>query len=281
MTSFRLTDHVFTGVLESDQDSDKIVGQIHQSQGMPSAQVNYLLQTEKSDPQNLVILLEGLIKQAGHWGAKQVAADLAIDSDWFPQFRQAGFSVIAKQRVLRCESPAKGQTNLHRGWQVWSSEDIAAVRSLYHTLVPPLVQTVEPISRCEMLGMVHYDEKGELQAYADLVYGPAGAWVLPLIHPQTKESIPSILAHLLHELPGLNGRPVFMTVRSYQPWVEHALEEMGFDPGPEQVYLVRYLALRQRVKAQFSFKPIENGNPEPTFPIGSMNNYDITAHSAR
>ena len=264
-------DHVFTGVCQSEDHPGKLIGQIHQSPSNSSAQINYLLQPDGSDPADLVFLLEGLIKQAGHWGAKQVTADLDLDSDLFPQFRRAGFSVLAKQRVFRCKVPDES-TQDQGVWRIWASGDIPVMRRLYLTLVPPLIQPVEPLTRREMLGLVSYDQKGSLQAYADLVYGPVGVWVLPLIHPQTETPIDVLLAELVHSLPERNGRPIYITARSYQPWVESGLEAIGGEPGPEQGIMIHYMALQQRVEAEFQFAPVENGKPEPTVPYSPIRN---------
>lgn len=267
------TDHVYTGVYEPPGDEGKCIAQIYQSPKMSSAHINFLLQPEDIDFQNLGPLLDGLVKQAGGWGAKQMIADVETDSPNFLQFRQACFSVLAKQRVFKCPSQGRADDTKEKGWRIWSSSDIPAMRWLYHTLVPPLVQPVEPLTRREMLGLVSYDEKGHLQAYADLVYGPVGIWVLPVIHPQTKEDISDLLIKMLQALPEHNSRSIYLTSRSYQPWVEHALLDLAAEPGPEQALLVRYIALRQRAKAEFSFAPIENGNREPTLPLAPIKNH--------
>lgn len=240
---------------------------------MPSAHLNYLLMTDESNPDDLITVLEGLIQRSGQWGAKQVIADLATDSEYFPQFRQAGFSVLAKQRVFKYTPPPGNGGKLAGHWRIWTSDDIAAMRNLYMTLVPPLVQPVEPLTRREMLGLVYYDRSGTLMAYADLVYGPVGAWVLPLIHPQIKEDILDLLTQMIMHLPPLNGRPVFVSVSSYLPWVEHAMARIADGQGLETALVVRYIALRQRVKADFSFANLENGKPEPTIPLTPINNH--------
>ncbi len=269
LTSIRPMDHVFTGVYRPGRKSSKIIGQVHQSPNMSGARLNYLLQPDDSDPGDLVVLLEGLIKQAGHWGAKQITADLEINSEIFPQFRRAGFSVLAKQRVFRCHVPEK-RDEIEGGWRIWTSEDIPKMRRLYLTLVPPLIQPVEPLTRRERLGLVYYDAKGFLQAYADLVYGPVGIWALPLIHPQTEISMDAMLAQMLLNLPDINGRPVYITARSYQPWVESALKAMGGEPGPEQGWMIHYMALRHHLETEFSFAAVENGKPEPTVPYSTI-----------
>ena len=267
LSTLRPSEQVFTGVLDPGDGLDRLIGQIHQSQHFLNANISYLLQTANSNYDDLIGLLDGLTEQAGYWGAKQVLADLDTDSPWFPIFRRASFSILSKERVYRCTDLDCFKSNHTGRWQIWSGDDIPAIRSLYLTLVPPLIQTVEPMTRRAMLGLVHYDQKGNLQAYADLVYGPKGAWVLPIIHPQIKDNITDVLAQMILALPGLNSRPVYITARSYQPWLEHALDDLALEPGPEQTLLIRYLALRQRVKSELSFSSIENGKPEPTMPI--------------
>jgi hypothetical protein len=267
------TDRQFTGVYESPDSTEKSIAQVYQSSKSSSAYINFLLHLENAPQANLVSLLEHLVKQAGCWGANQVVADLESDALLFPLFRQAGFSVLAKQQVFKCPPPEKAADQSTKRWRIWKSADIPAMRCLYQTLVPPLVQPVEPLSRREMLGLVFYDQKGCLQAYADLVYGPTGIWVLPVIHPQVKEDMAGLLTELLQALPDRNGRNIYVTTRSYQPWVEQALLDLSANPGPEQAVMVHYMALRQRVVNEFSFASIENGCREPTLPLARIENH--------
>lgn len=266
------TDQLYTGVHDSSDANKKSIAQIYKSSKSSSAYINFLLHLENNADHHLVSLLEHLVKQAGCWGAKQVVADLESNSPLFPLFRQAGFSVLAKQQVFNCPPPEKANGNNGKRWRIWKSADIPAMRCLYHTLVPPLVQPVEPLTRREMLGLVFYDQKGCLQAYADLVYGPVGVWILPVIHPQVKDDIAGLLIEMLQALPDRNGRTIYVTTRSYQPWVEQALLDLSANPGPEQSLMVHYMALRQRVINEFSFAAIENGSHEPTLPLAHFNN---------
>ena len=144
------------------------------------------------------------------------------------------------------------------------------MRQLYHALVPPLIQSVEPLTRGRMLGLVYYDDKGSLQAYADLVYGPVGIWVLPIIHPQVKVDIVELLRKMVSALPDQRKRPIYLSTWSYQPWVEQGLLDIPTAPGPEQALMVRYIALQQRVKAEFSLKSLDNSNREPTVPYAPV-----------
>lgn len=269
----RPTDHVFTGVYDADDGSDRLVGQVHHSSKMASAHLNYLLITPDADQEAVPILLEGLVREAGVWGVKQIVADLAVDSELYSQFRKAGFSALAKQKVFMSVDRTDVQTSLHGSWRIWTSEDIPAMRRLYQTLIPPLIQSVEPLTRREKLGLVYYDPSGSLQAYADLVYGPKGAWVSPIVNPQIEEDLSELLAQMILDLPERYRRPVYITVRAYQPWVENALENLDLQAGSEQVFLVCYLSHRVKANTEFVFTPVENGKPEPTIPMTPIQNH--------
>ena len=270
LASVHSADHVFTGVHEPDEDTISWVGQIHQSPKLSSAQIHFVLPPKEDVSQDLIPLLEGLIVEAGHWGAKQIFLDLALDSDLFSQFRKAGFSVLAKHRVYKFDALQVPASDLSGRWRLWTSEDIPAMRALYSMLVPPLIRSVEPVTRLEMLGLVYDDGSGDLQAYADMVYGPVGVWVLPFIHPQAVENTADLLTQLVNSLPDLVGRPVYLTARSYQPWIENALDTLPVEIGQEQALMVRYLAIRQRVRTELPFATLENGNPEPTVPLAPI-----------
>ncbi len=263
-------DRAFTGIYDPEDESDRIIGQVLLPSGNDSAHLNYLLLTENAAPHGLVYLLEGLIYRAGQWGAKQVVAEIDINSEHFPLFRQAGFSVLMKQRVFCCQKTSKEVLPIRKAWRIWTHEDIHAMRRLYLSVVPALIQPVEPLTRRETLGLVYVNKEGQLQAYADLVYGPAGAWVLPIVHPQVDVPVSDLLQSMLANLPEVNSRPIYVTARSYQPWVEEAMQQISAEAGPDQACMVRYLTLRQRAEAEFSLSSVENGKPEPTFPVTSI-----------
>ncbi len=267
-------EHKFTGVYESEESSIKIIGQIHQSIKLETTHLSYLLLPPESDPGDLVFLLEGLIRRAGKWGAKQLVAEIPLTSELFTHFRKAGFSVLAKQQIYRWNGVQKApKSALEGSWRIWNCEDVSSMQSLYLTLVPPLIQPIEPLTRRERLGLVYIDAHGNLQAYADLVYGPAGAWVLPVIHPKVQADSSDLLLQMVTNLPERNGRPVYITSRSYQPWIDQALENLPVSPGPEQALMVRYLALRQKAEEAYPFASIENGKTEPTIPLAPIQNH--------
>ena len=264
----------YAGIYENQAGERSAIGHITKSPKLTTAQINFLLVPPIPRQGDLVILLEALIKEAGEWGAKQVMAEMPPEAAFFPEFRQAGFTVFSKQRLYKFSSPLDIQSDLKKHWQTWTSDDIPSVRSLYQMLVPPLIQPIEPLTRLETLGLIYYDEHGELQAFADLVYGPVGVWVIPFVHPQPSVDTSGLLSQLVLDLPNLNGRPVYLASRSYQPWIDSALESSPAERGPEQALLVRYIAIRQRVTSGLTFNQFEGGNVEPTYPVTSIKKND-------
>ena len=271
LSSFSPAENTFTGAFVDEDGDRKAVGQVHQSSQISSAQIQFVLAGEAQQDE-LTILLEGLCKEAGGWGAKQVIAELAPDSLIYPAIRQAGFRVFGKQRLYRFQEGIDSTSGVEGHWRIWNSNDIQAMRVLYQALVPPLIQPVEPLTRLEMLGLVFYDEGGELQAFADLVYGPIGIWVLPFIHPQSTVEFSALLGRMIQDLPERNRRPVYVVARSYQPWVETALDFLDGERGLEEALLVKYLAYRQPVTADLAFGALENGAVNPHLPVAPIHN---------
>ncbi len=234
------------------------------------AYLHYLLIPESADASAFLVLIDRLVQEAGYWGAKQVIGEIEPESDLFPLLRQAGFSIWAKQRIYRISYPEKINGSPDHLWQTWTNADVPAMRGLYATLVPPLIQQVEPLTRRERLGLVYYHPSGELQAYADLTYGPAGIWVLPIVHPKVGNDIQALIAQLISDLPDKGDRTVNISIRNYQPWIESAAMRLADAVSPEQALMVRHLALRQRMTVNLELARLENGSPEPTVPIAPI-----------
>ena len=155
-------DHRFTGVFQSEGDQERCIAQIYQSSKMSSAQINYLLAPTRGDSHCLVPLLEALVKKAGGWGAKQVVAEVFTDSPLLPHFRQAGFSVLAQQNVYQCAPPGQARHQRSSGWRIWSSTDVTGAQPVLHP--GAAFGAIRDSFRQEMLGLVHYTSKGDLQA---------------------------------------------------------------------------------------------------------------------
>ena len=123
------------------------------------------------------------------------------------------------------------------GWRRAISVDLPAIQSLHHQIVPPLLQPVEPTPR-RAAGLVCSDMT---RCYVSLTYGVHGIVVTPLIHPESTD-VADRLANLLSHLPDRRKRPIYLCVRSYQAWLESALEDLGGKPSERQAVMMKHLA---------------------------------------
>lgn len=226
--------HIYTAIRTDGAVS--FMGQVAQQYGKTFARLSFLAPSAALDGGETA-LLDHLTAQAGEWGALHLLAEVDEQSIVFKSLRKSGFSMYAWQRVWRLTDAL---ANEGRGmWQMPSSTDMFAVQSLYSQIVPALIQPVEPMPR-QPSGLVCRTESG-LQAYAALTCGPAGIFVQPFILPDAG-CVPESLAALLREIPDRRGRPVYVCVRSYQAWLESALEGLGAEAGPRQAVMVKHLA---------------------------------------
>ena len=247
-----------------EEDSPVIIGQLTHASGAPCAQLTFLTPEKALASNGLGPLLEYMSVQSVEKGAFHLVADVDETLAAFEALRQAGFAIFARQRIWRLDGQPSGGDR-PQSWQAASDEDLIAVRSLYNNLVPGLVQQVEPFPVGRLRGLVH--RKGEdLQAFVELKYGPRGIWAQPFIHPDA-EQVGEHLADLFQNLPRRHARPVYVCVRTYQSWLEPAMEEMGGEPGPRQAMMVKHLAVAQKAARAFTLPALEGGHPEASAPI--------------
>jgi hypothetical protein len=119
-----------------------------------------------------------------------------------------------------------------------------------------------------------YYQGDDLIAYIELKYGHRGIWGQPFVHPDA-EDIPDRFIDLLQHLPYRGSRPLYLCVRSYQSWLEPAIENLGADPGPLQAVMVKYLAVPQKAARMFALPALEGGHPEVSAPMGMVGSSPI------
>lgn len=115
--------------------------------------------------------------------------------------------------------------------------DLPAVQNLHYQIVPPLMQPVEPAPQ-RVVGFVYSEN---IKGYAGVISGMYGIVLTPLIHPDEQNIAEKIFA-LVTSLPDRRGRKVYLNVRSYQTWLEPALEDLGAQVSPRQAVMVKHLA---------------------------------------
>ena len=244
----------------------KLIGQMRYILGTRSAHLSFLMPAGAANSPNLPKLMERLAHQAGEWGAFNLLGEIDEHSPAFEGMRKAGFVVYAWQRIWQLPNQDINNRERTALWQPTALMDEISIRGLYQSLVPPLVQSAEHLPDHRLQGLV-YRQKGEVLAYIEGIYGPKAIYLYPMAHPDLEnaaELLCNLPSHLLTRL----GRPVYIAVRSYQAWLEVALEELNAKVSPRQALMVKHLALGQRVvQTNPRLVVIENRQAESSAPM--------------
>ena len=241
----------------ANHEGSTLLGGIIHTRGETFAKLLYLAPSSNLDDPNLPALIEHLAAQAGEWQAYHVIAEVDETSDVFIALRKAGFSVYAWQRVWDLSRIGKTESASGAAWRRIQSIDLPAVQSLHYQIVPQLLHPVEPAPN-RPNGLIHPGRR----CFANVSYGVYGVALTPLILPDEGE-VSEKLVSLVSQLPDRRGRSVYLNVRSYQAWLEPALEDLGAKAAPRQVVMVKHLA-RYVKETQPARVPPSNARIQPT-----------------
>jgi hypothetical protein len=245
------------------------VGQIRRHAAKPYARLTFIGPLEVLTQPRCLELLDALNQSAGEGGAQHLIAEVDESNTAFESLRQTGYATYARQRIWRLTGPPLGDTMpLDSAWRLEVRSDGPAIQSLYHNLVPALVQQVEPPPAINNRGFVHLD-KGELLGYLDVDRGSQGVWVQPYFHPAA-ERIDDLLAGFLIQYSYHPSIPIYICVRSYQGGLSQPLEHLGFEPFNDQAVMVKRLAAAVHHPARAPLPALEGTQPEPTAPFSSV-----------
>ena len=254
LSHFNPSRHVYTAIAKENGAS--LLGSVIHTPGETFARLLYLAPSAHLTHPDLPLLVEHLSAQAGTWGAFHVLAEVDETSTVFPALRVSGFSVYAWQRLWDVSLVAGAGQKLAlsevevSGWRRAHDIDLHAIQSLHHQIVPPLMQPVEPTPR-RALGYI-CDEG--MMCHVSPSSGVLGIVLTPLIHPDATD-VEAKLAALISTLPDRRGRPVYLCVRSYQTWLEPALEDLGAKASARQAVMVKHLA--RLVKEEQTVKAVQ------------------------
>ncbi|MRR29051.1 hypothetical protein EG834_01650 [bacterium] len=246
LDNLRLEFGSYTNVLRQDSGHPTLIGQMHYTPGERASRLTYVTPDHGLETPGLPALLESLAWEAGSRGACSLLAEVEESSPAFEALRRVGFSVYGWQRVWKINEQIPNGA-LPNVWEAASDLDSLPIHALYQALVPPLVQGADPMVEKALTGLV-YEQTGELLAYIEPTYGPRGIYLQPLIHP----AVDDVLRLVRSFLSGLSfhlGRPVYLSIRSYQAWLENALSELDVEVSERQALMVKHLVVQQRAPA--------------------------------
>ncbi len=252
-----------------------LIGQMQYAAGDRSARISFLMPDEGLQQPTLPALLEQMAYEAGSWGAMHLLAEVEENSCAMEGMRRAGFSVYAWQRIWKSVSAgdqnqdsrlfsANGK-NKSAYWSPATSVDEIMIRNLFQSLVPPLVQSAEPLTSRRLMGWA-YRQDGEILAYVEGIYGPTGIYLQPLIHPAV-ENVSQVLTDLLARQRNPLGRPVYIAIRSYQAWLETVVRDLECQVGPRLALMVKHLVVQLRVLQSARHSMLEKYTTETTVPL--------------
>ncbi len=217
---------------------------------------------------SLPAILEDLARQAGEWGAYHLLAEMDESSPVFEAFRRVGFSVFAWQQIWKIPEPT-GEDSTQPEWAPARFDQENSIRSLFQSLVPPLVLSAEPMTVHSFSGLSCV-QNDEVVAYSDVEFGPQGIFLKPIFHPDAVD-VDCLIKALARVLPNQSNRPVYLAVRSYQSWLEHGLQKIGAESSPRQALLVKHLIARQRSPIlERSLQALETRRAETSTPLARV-----------
>ena len=264
LSTFSSLTGIFTSLGPSQDGQLPLLGQVAHSSGSPHAHFTFLAPTESLDSSAMPELLEHLIAQVGSRGAHSLTADVEEEGPAFVALREAGFGIYARQHIWRLNKIGAVSTAESR-WRFAEYADEMAINLLCTSLVPGLVQQVESPAWNGLRGYVLY-RQGELLAYVDVRSGPRGKWLQPFVHMDAKD-IEDDLTMLVSLLRPSGRLPIYLSLRSYQNWLDVLMKQLGAQAGPRQAVMVRRTARRVKVKKNDRLINREGQRAESTMQI--------------
>lgn len=265
LSHLRMEYSSYSGIALPGKGISPFIGQINFNPGDQNAHLVFLAPESDLLDRAILALLDHLCWESGGRGAIRLLAEIDEEQEVFEMLRLSGFSVYARQQVWKFTNPnLNGEKNLL--WRSFQQIDQHNLNTLYHSVVPPLVQGAEALDKRPARGYVYYQD-GELLAYVEVTSGPKGVYLIPIVHPSLHET-DTIFANLFRILSVNNGRSFYLAVRDYQSWLNSSAETLGGQPGNRRIMLVRHLINKQRVSVPSAIrKVLEAHGTEPTSPI--------------
>jgi hypothetical protein len=252
---------VFTAAAANDEGRVQALAQAEHRAGAALARCTFVAPHAALNSAAMPELIEHVLKLVGQRGAQGLLAELDEHSAGLDALRTAGFGIYARQRIWKLERPRRGIAG-ESAWRPALERDRLAITLLQSNLLPGQVQQLES-DHARVDGYVYFRHE-QLMAYAEIRRGGHGIWVQPFVHLDA-EPFHETFLDLVNRLRPRPSRPLYISVRSYQDWLETLLEDEGAQPGPRQVALARRTVVPLKIEKAQRTAPA--AHIEPTMPI--------------
>jgi hypothetical protein len=247
VSRFDITDESYTAVVPAVDSLPPLIGQVQHTLGQRSAHLTFIFPSLPDPHPGLLTLVDDLTTHAGEMKAINLLAEVNDTDGSLELFRRSGFSTYCWESVWKLPAKTNKVNPETFSWEPMTSLDEPAVRALYQTLVPPLVQSAEPYTGTDVRRLI-VRNNGELIAYVESDSGPHGIYLKPIFHPAA-EDVQELLLDLVKIFQGL-GKPVYLQMRSYQAWLTPLLEAVNAENSTHFALMIRHLAVAQYAAAQ-------------------------------
>lgn len=251
-------------------EEQTLFAQAEHSLGDRSARLNFITPEPFEDHPGLPALLDFMCIRTGEMGAANLLAEVRESGQLLETFRRSGFNICGWETIWRFPMgfAVERADGMENGWSKTSLKEEAAVHSLYSTLVPPILQTVEPY-QSDVDHTLVYRQGSEILACVMSVIGPRGIYLKPVIHPSLSDPT-GMLVELVY-LFSSSGKPVYLQMRSYQAWMTAFLEDMKAESTTHFALMSHRLAIPQYATEEQPELVVKHRRIQATSPIVQKN----------
>lgn len=250
---------VYTLVARSD--SQRVVGQFRYRQDDLNAHITYIAPTLSDDTEDTVWLhiLDAMAREAGKHGAHALIAEVETSSRLFEVMRIARFATYIRQTIWRHE-PVQNLRESQVTLTEENNQDQMGILALITCTVPNMLQQIAAPPG-DMRGLV-YRVDDRIKAYVALSEGENGIYIIPYIHQDVQCDTADILRAAIHATSRAHKVPIYVSVRSYQVWLDSVLQRLDFESWVEQAIMVKHIAAGIRHPGFTNTVTVNNGKLE-------------------
>ncbi len=273
-----------TIILYSNHGKHSALGlvQARPRKARPEADISFISPALDARPDAVTIwyrLLAEATNELCEQGCQRIYAQVASDNGAEEVFRQAGFTVYAREDIyvlsaerIKSFPQSTGPRMLRRQ----RKRDAWNLLRLYTAATPRLVQQAEGMVSSEgrvgnltdwweqALGTGYVlDSKvdSNLAGAARLTRGRAANWLRIYLHPQAQSEAGELVCGALGLIRTAHPRPVYCGVREYEGGVRGYLETGGFEYILKRSLMVKHATVRVKEPALWAVPVLEKSAP--------------------